>query len=267
MRPTSKPHSYGSSETRDDKPIFPGDAMFDPVEDRNKRLVKALIDRGIDLTVRNIHGDTALHVAAAKIDNIEIAEMLLEAGSDVNAIGNGGATPLHHAVNTADREMVKLLMFWDVDSMVRDENGMLAIDLARENGRMDIMQLLLDFGMEGGVPKVERERDLVRMPRSVRPTEEEIVEESPELGSDMETSDRNKQTLALPATEDNNLTVINTFPASGEYIYRTILMPNEVRRRVNREFRMMFRPGIGKAWGSEEIVCVTPNSLHDAHLF
>lgn len=62
--------------------------MFKPVEPREKLLIKALIDRGIDLTAINMDGDTAVHVVAAKVDNTEIATMLLEAGSDVNAVDN-----------------------------------------------------------------------------------------------------------------------------------------------------------------------------------
>lgn len=68
-------------------PIFPGEALFDPIEDRNMPLVAALLKRRVDLTVKNTDGNTALHVAAAQIGGAEIATKLLEAGADVNAIG------------------------------------------------------------------------------------------------------------------------------------------------------------------------------------
>lgn len=81
-----------SEPAEDDRPAFPGAALFDPVKHQNQSLVEALINRGVNLTVKNEDGDTALHVAA-RMGNVEIASMLLEAGSDVNAEGKGGATP------------------------------------------------------------------------------------------------------------------------------------------------------------------------------
>lgn len=230
-----------ASKNRDNKSIFPGDAMFDPVEAGNKPLVKALIDRGIDLTARNIHGDTALHVAAAKADNTEIATMLLEAGSDVYALGNRGGTLLHHAVNTADREMVKLLMFWDVDGTMRDMDGMLAIDLARKNGRMDIMRLLLNFESDAARNK-KRGGELVRIPKSVQATGMEIVGVFPELGAGTETINKKKQISAHPATEDNNHAIIDTPPACGVEIHPLHSMSNSGYKRVSREFRILYRP-------------------------
>lgn len=279
-----------ATKHQDNKPIFPGDAMFDPVEARNKPLVKALISRGIDLTVRNIHGDTALHVAAAKADNTEIATMLLEAGSDVYAIGNRGATLLHHAVNTADREMVKLLMFWEVDGTVRDMDGMFAIDLARRNGRMDIMRLLSNF-MSDGAQNKKRGGELVRIHKSVQATGMEIVEVFPELDADTETINRNKQISAHTATEDNNHTIIaiptarrveihslhsmsnhaiiDRPPACGVEIHPLHSVSRGGWKRVSREFRILYRPpsaisGI-PGWQPGRIVCMTLKFLLHTH--
>lgn len=94
------------------KPVFPGIAIFSPIEDRNTTLVKALVDRGIDLTARNKDGDTALHVAASRAGNLEIATMLLNAGADVDAIGKGGATPFQYATRTGDQLMIRSLRGW-----------------------------------------------------------------------------------------------------------------------------------------------------------
>lgn len=68
-------------------PIFPGEAMFEPIEHGNIPLVTALLNRRVDLTVRNSDGNTALHVAAAQPGSVAIVRKILEAGTDVNAIG------------------------------------------------------------------------------------------------------------------------------------------------------------------------------------
>lgn len=80
-----------SSEPDEDKPVFPGEALFDPIKDRNSHLVAALIKRRVDLTVRDRNGNMALHLAVALADNREITVMLLKAGADIHALGNGTA--------------------------------------------------------------------------------------------------------------------------------------------------------------------------------
>lgn len=51
-----------TSEPAENKAVFPGKAIFCPIEDGNTPLVKALIKRGIDLTAQDINSDTALHL-------------------------------------------------------------------------------------------------------------------------------------------------------------------------------------------------------------
>lgn len=74
-----------TSDPAKDRPLTPGAAMFEPLQNCNMVLVKALITRGIDLAARNKEGDTALHVAVGT-DNVEIITMLLEAGADIEAV-------------------------------------------------------------------------------------------------------------------------------------------------------------------------------------
>lgn len=81
-----------SSAPNDDKPIFPGAAIFNPIRNRNTALVKALIDRRVDLTFRDDEDNTALHVAAGQAGGAEIVKRLLEAGADINAEGNAHST-------------------------------------------------------------------------------------------------------------------------------------------------------------------------------
>lgn len=77
-----------TSEPNDDKPIFPGEAMFNPIRNRNTALVAALIDRRVDLTFRDEEGNTALHVAAGQAGGAEIVNKLLQAGADIDSKGN-----------------------------------------------------------------------------------------------------------------------------------------------------------------------------------
>lgn len=51
-----------TSEPAEHNAVFPGEAIFCPIEDRNTPLVKALLGGGVDLTAQDIHCDTALHL-------------------------------------------------------------------------------------------------------------------------------------------------------------------------------------------------------------
>lgn len=114
-----------------DKELFPGEAIFCPIEESNRPLVKALIRRGIDLTAKDISGDTALHLAVKAAD-IEIAIRLLDAGSDVDAVGEEGGTPLHSAARISDRRMVQALLSWDAKPDAMNDQGKTALDLAKD---------------------------------------------------------------------------------------------------------------------------------------
>lgn len=161
-----------TSEPMMGKPDFPGTAIFGPISNSNLRLVRALVDRGIDHTARNSDGDTALHLAAQS-GNVEMATVLLEGGFDVNAIGGRGATPLHYAVAVPNnREMVGVFLDWKADIDVEDMDQMLASHWAAENGQLDVARLLLDHGadieeqgMDGGIallsPEGHRGKDSV----------------------------------------------------------------------------------------------------------
>lgn len=137
-----------TSDRAVDKAVFPGEAIFEPIEGGNSRLVAALVDRGVDLTTRNERGDTALHLAAAKPGNIQMVARLMGAGADVNAIGFEGSTPLHCATRTADKEVVEVLLAGQADPELKDCNDRSPLHWAAEVGKIDVVQLLLFHGAE-----------------------------------------------------------------------------------------------------------------------
>jgi uncharacterized protein len=51
-------------------------------------------ERRVEVSSRDVDGDTPLHVMAWR-DDVVGAEILLAAGADVDAVGDMGTTPLH----------------------------------------------------------------------------------------------------------------------------------------------------------------------------
>jgi ankyrin repeat protein len=100
--------------------------------------VKLLVEEfHADLSLRLVTGSLPIH-SAAIWDNSKGLELLVQAGSDINATNDSGRTPLHWAADRATTGAVKWLLDHGADdSIVEVETNMTARDyaeqLAREN--------------------------------------------------------------------------------------------------------------------------------------
>ena len=82
-------------------------------------LVKLLLDKGANPNSIGVSGCIALHFAP----NVEIAKLLVEAGSDINFANDEEYTPLHLAVERKDEEVARFLLESGADkSLTNDDN-------------------------------------------------------------------------------------------------------------------------------------------------
>ena len=88
--------------------------------------------------------DWSIH-EAARTGNIEAVKQHLAAGTDVNAKGYGGSTPLQYAAN---KEIAELLIAEGADVTAKGENGHSALHWAALNGNKEIAQLLIANGAD-----------------------------------------------------------------------------------------------------------------------
>ncbi|KAF2678094.1 ankyrin repeat protein, partial [Lentithecium fluviatile CBS 122367] len=63
----------------------------------NMRLVREVLQRKVDVNVKNIHGETPLHYAAISRSTSAI-QLLCETGAFINAQTSMHATPIHYAI-------------------------------------------------------------------------------------------------------------------------------------------------------------------------
>lgn len=104
-------------------------------------LVKALLDGGANIEIKNNVGATALILAAAK-GHSEVVKLLLDRGAAVNVKTATGITPLMAAATAGNAEMVKLLLEKGADVSARDQQGRTAMNLAEATGATDVYALL-----------------------------------------------------------------------------------------------------------------------------
>jgi len=95
---------------------------------------------------------TALHYASFK-GNVKLAEMLLDYGADVNAIGyennHEQTTPLILAAWMGGIDMLRLLLGTGADPHAVSSNGVTALSTAQSHNYQDRVDLLKQYGALG----------------------------------------------------------------------------------------------------------------------
>merc|ERR1719166_167197 len=106
--------------------------------DTHRSVVKKLFSTA-DLNVRaSQHGQTALMLAVSH-GRLDMVDLLLEAGADVNIRDEDGSTALMCAAEHGHMEIVKLLMRHpDINIAPADNDGLTALSVAMEAGHRDI---------------------------------------------------------------------------------------------------------------------------------
>ncbi len=118
-----------------------GTALFVAISSRNPDTVRSLIEAGAEVGGNEKAADPIIFAAALQVE--EVVELLIAAGANVNAVNrNNGLTPLHRAV-TSGAGMVKLLLEAGARPGVSNQEGHTALDLARELGDRDTIDLLV----------------------------------------------------------------------------------------------------------------------------
>ena len=101
--------------------------------------VRLLLERGADAGALSINGmrNTPLHAALAGPLPAEGVRLLVDAGADVNARQHGGYTALHSAAQNGRMEVIDLLLERGADPDAAAEDGRRPLDFARDEGVKD----------------------------------------------------------------------------------------------------------------------------------
>jgi uncharacterized protein len=117
-------------------------ALVWAAERGNEEMVASLLDRGADVNhVVRSNGATALHVAAQKGHEVTVA-LLVARGARVDLATTGGNTALHFAAFDGNPKMVSILLARGADPATPNRQGKSPRDIAREQGKVDILRLL-----------------------------------------------------------------------------------------------------------------------------
>jgi ankyrin repeat protein len=105
-------------------------------------IVNLLLEKGADVNLKDNFGTTPLKSAALN-GHMRIVKLLLEKGADVNLTDKYDKTPLHWAVFNGHMEIVNLLLEKGADVDLKDNFGNTSFYCALIKGYIEIVKLLL----------------------------------------------------------------------------------------------------------------------------
>ena len=110
------------------------------------QIARALLDWGADPNaVQDRSGEMPLHCAAT-VNNLAVAEVLLEHGANPNAKNENEATPVYYAVLSRHREFVELLVHSGANINVLNKSGISPLRSAVNSSNRTMTELLLSLG-------------------------------------------------------------------------------------------------------------------------
>jgi uncharacterized protein len=122
--------------------------LVDASEQGDKDAVRSLLTQKVDVNAAQGDGMTALHWAASH-DDLEMTELLLQAGADVKAGTRIGAiTPLFMACKNGSAAIIEALLKAGASANLPDEHGTTPLMMAAASGSADAVKILLDHGAD-----------------------------------------------------------------------------------------------------------------------
>lgn len=113
--------------------------------------IKKFLDAGKDVNKPKFNFDfTLLHAVAFENRGeshfeVEVAELLLKNGADVNAKDCGDETPFHFLLKKGNLKIVKLFLSFKVDiNCVRNDGTTLLFPAVGHNKNLDVVQAAID---------------------------------------------------------------------------------------------------------------------------
>ena len=121
--------------------------LIDAVRQGDAAAVRAALDEGLDVDTRQPDGATALHWAA-RLDRLDLAQLLLAAGADPTAANAFDVTPLSLAAVNGSAGMVATLLAAGADPNATMAGSETVLLTAARTGRTDAVRTLLAHGAD-----------------------------------------------------------------------------------------------------------------------
>ncbi len=128
-----------------------GSEVADAAAKGDRNAVRSLIQRKVDVNAPQVDGTTALHWAA-RVDDLDLADMLIAAGANISAANREGVTALQLAsINGSAPMLQKLLKAGADPNTPLDQFQDTALMMAARTGKTEAIRVLLETGAKVNV--------------------------------------------------------------------------------------------------------------------
>lgn len=118
-----------------------------------------LLDHGAEIDGINVHGETALHMAAFRI-GVQEAEILLSRGANPDARSLLLTTALHVCAKEGNVELAELLLSYGAEKNVIDDFGRTPLHYAARAAQLEMFIMLIDAGVDPAIKSADDETGL-----------------------------------------------------------------------------------------------------------
>ena len=114
----------------------------------HSKIVRLLLEHGADVAQENTSAETPLQFLSAVSENLEIAQVLLDYGTDPNTRSIYGQNSLYIALHNGYQDLTQLLLKYGADPNARDDAGRTLLHLSSNLGDPMVAQGLLGLGVD-----------------------------------------------------------------------------------------------------------------------
>ncbi|RCI09475.1 hypothetical protein L249_3995 [Ophiocordyceps polyrhachis-furcata BCC 54312] len=198
-------------------PGYGGDILSHPlymaVSSNHELVARALVAAGADVQATNDKGDTLLHQAARE-DNKDAVELLIELDADVNAHDGLGRTPLHIAAKHGP-SVVKTLIDAEADLAVQDSQKQTALHAAASQGDVRVLASLITNNRFNWLKNIVDERGQTALHLCTEHDKFEAAWMLIDEGLDVDVKDEDGQTALHIAAAKGRSRIVQRLLAAG----------------------------------------------------
>ncbi|XP_020291567.1 uncharacterized protein LOC109858571 [Pseudomyrmex gracilis] len=120
--------------------------LYDAIENKEIEMAELLLNRGANVNASDESGVTPLCLAVKK-GHVDVVKMLIDRGANVNTKTRDGTTPLHYAIKYKNRKIAELLLNHRANVNASDKSGVTPMCLAVERRYVDGIKMFMDRGV------------------------------------------------------------------------------------------------------------------------
>ena len=192
--------------------------LADAAEQRNKALVRTLLDAHTDVNAAQVDGMTALHWAVYN-DDVEMARVLARSGANVNATNRYGVPPLSLACTNGNADLVKLLLDAGANANASLPGGETVLMTAARAGSLEAVKALL---ARTANPNARERRDQTALMWAAAEGHATVVRALIDGGADIRASLKSGFTPLFFAVREGHIDVVRTLLEAGVNVNDTL---------------------------------------------